>query len=122
MCAPAHDLVEIPMKIATSMLVALCLGASAFAARADSVRYQLQDVTAQLHDTPCVNASVQQMLREPDQFRAADIVWQGQPFSGCWAVIGTQIIMVDETGDSGVLPAEGFSGGQLPVSLRRLET
>lgn len=80
--------------------------------------FEFGDVIAQLHDAPCDNEKVQSVLREPEAFRAADVQWQGQPFAACWTVVGQQVVVVDETGDSGYLQPEGFRGGKTPVSLK----
>lgn len=79
--------------------------------------FELGDVMARLHDGPCSNEKVQRVLRDAEQFRAADVVWQGQSFAACWAVVGEQVVVVDETGDAGFLQPEGFRNGT-PVALR----
>jgi hypothetical protein len=86
--------------------------------RAESIDYHLNDVTARLHDAPCANATVKQLLGDSSSFHAADITWQGQALGGCWAAIESQVVIVDETGDAGVLSPEGFADGHVPVALR----
>ena len=103
------------MKSAKVILLALTTAAVATAAQAEPIMFELGDVVARLHQTPCDNVKVQAVLLAPGQFRAADITWQGQPLAACWAVVGNQVIVIDETGDSGYLMPEGFSSGQAPV-------
>ncbi len=79
--------------------------------------FELGDVVAQLHDAPCKNEKVQNVLRDTERFRAADVVWQGQSFAACWAVVDQQVVVVDETGDAGFLQPEGFRNGT-PVALK----
>jgi hypothetical protein len=103
------------MKIALS-LVALSLAVCSTAARAETFTFAHGDVVASLHETPCINEKVNVLLREPALFKAADILWQGEPFAACWTVVSSQVVVVDETGEAGYLSLEGFQGDRNPVS------
>ena len=96
--------------------LALSLSVSTAIAQGQSISFQLGDVAAKLHDAPCENAKVRELL-PPDsgKFHAADVLWQGHMLAACWAIMGNQIVVVDETGDSGVLSPAGFRGGERPV-------
>ena len=96
----------------TALPMVLC---AAGVQAANTVTFEMGDVMARLHDTPCVDAKMQDVLRDPSLFHAADIVWQGKSFSACWVQMESQIIVVDETGDAGVLPQEGFRRASGPV-------
>lgn len=106
------------MKVLRAAVLAASLPLSAYAAPVELYTFELGDVIAHLHDAPCSNEKVQSMLRETGEFRAADVEWQGKPFAACWTVVGQQVVVVDETGDSGILQPEGFRNGKTPVSLR----
>ena len=85
-------------------------------AQGETINFQLGDVAAKLHDAPRANEKIQQLLpADAPRFRAADIVWQGQPLAACWAVVESQIFVVDETGDSGFLSPAGFHAGEKAV-------
>ena len=105
------------MKRSTVALIAvLPLAFCTYAVHAaNTVTFELGEVIARLHDTPCVDNKMQEVLREPARFQSADIVWQGKPFAACWVLMDNQIIVVDETGDAGVLPQEGFRRASGPV-------
>ncbi|HSQ02876.1 MAG TPA: hypothetical protein VLN59_02500 [Burkholderiales bacterium] len=108
------------MKMKTGMIamtaLALSLPISAAVAQGQSISFQLGDVAAKLHDAPCDNAKVTQLLpQDSPQFHAAEVLWQGRMLAACWAIMGSQIVVVDETGDSGVLSPAGFRGGEMPV-------
>jgi hypothetical protein len=106
------------MKTGMIAMTALALSLSvstAFAER-ESINFQLGDVAATLHDAPCDNTKVTQLLpADAPPFHAAEVIWQGKPLAACWAIVGAQIVVVDETGDAGVLSPSGFRGGQQPV-------
>ena len=109
------------MKTLNALLCAAGLGLAVPAGHAATLyTFQLGDVAAQLHDTPCENTKVKEVLHEPGDFRSADVQWQGQGFAACWAVVGEQVVLVAETGDAGYLQRQGFRDGKnpLPVSLR----
>jgi len=109
------------MKTLNALLCAAGLGLVASVGHAATLyTFELGDVAAQLHDTPCENAKVKEVLREPGDFRSAEVQWQGQGFAACWAVVGQQVVLVDETGDAGYLQQQGFRDGKNPlaVSLR----
>ena len=105
------------MKRSTvALLAVLPLAFFTYAAHAtNTVTFELGEVVARLHDTPCVHNKMQEILREPGRFQAADIVWQGKPYNACWVLMDNQIIVVDETGDAGVLPQQGFRRASGPV-------
>jgi hypothetical protein len=107
------------MKFETTAVIALlALGApgSAALAQGESISFQLGEVAAKLHDAPCENTKVAHLLpRQSHQFRAADVLWRGQSYAACWAVVGNQIVVVDETGDAGVLSPAGFRNGDKAV-------
>lgn len=105
------------MKALRLAVLAASFPLTAAAAPTALYTFELGDVVARLHDSPCEDRKVQSVLREPGQFRAANVEWQGQAFAACWTVVGQQVVVVDETGDSGVLQPEGFRGGRTPVSL-----
>jgi len=103
----------------TAALLASSLPLAAMAAPpVELYTFELGDVVAHLHDAPCSNAKVQDVVREAGEFRAANIEWQGRQYAACWAVLGEQVVIVDETGDAGYLKPEGFRGGKTPVSLK----
>lgn len=106
------------MNVLRAAVLAACFPLTAAAAPVELYTFEMGDVVAHLHDAPCDNAKVQSVLREPGAFRSADIEWQGQSFAACWTVVGQQVVVVDETGDSGFLQLEGFRGGKTPVSLK----
>jgi hypothetical protein len=106
------------MKALRAAILAACFPLTAAAAPVELYTFEMGDVIAHLHDAPCSNDKVQSVLREPGSFRAANIEWQGQAFAACWTVVGEQVVVVDETGDSGFLQPEGFRGGKTPVSLK----
>jgi hypothetical protein len=106
------------MKIAVS-LASLAFLVCSSAVRADPgapYTFERGDVVATLHDTPCVNEKVNGIVRAPEQFRAADVLWKGEPFAACWTVIATQVVLVDETGDAGYLALDGFRDERTPLS------
>lgn len=110
------------MKTAFS-IAALALVLCSSAAHADGAApytFERGDVIATLHDTPCLNEKVNGIVREPETFRAADVLWQGEPFAACWTVIATRVVLVDETGDAGYLALEGFRGNNHPTIGTRL--
>ena len=106
------------MKALRAAVLVACLPVTSIAAPVELYTFELGDVVAHLHDSPCDNEKVQSVLREPGDFRAADVEWQGQSYAACWTVVGQQVVVVDETGDSGFLQPEGFRGGKTPVSLK----
>jgi hypothetical protein len=99
---------------AIAALLALLPGCGV-AAPGASVTFRMADVIAKLHDTPCQDSKVQRVLPPQVDFLAAEVMWQGQQLAACWAVVGTQVFIVDETGDAGVLSPEGFEGRRVPV-------
>jgi hypothetical protein len=105
------------MNALRSAVLAAFLPLTATAAPVELYTFEMGDVVAHLHDSPCDNAKVQSVLREPGEFRSADVEWQGQSYAACWTVVGQQVVVIDETGDSGFLQPEGFRGGKTPVSL-----
>ncbi len=103
------------LKTITALL-ALALPVSAAVAQGETINFQLGDVAATLHDEPCANEKIQQLLPpQAPQFRAAEVVWQGQSLAACWAVVESEIFVVDETGDSGFLSPAGFRNGEKSV-------
>ena len=106
------------MKALPVFLLASCIPLAAAAGPLELYRFELGDVIAHLRDAPCSNEKVQSIVGEAGEFRAADVEWQGQPYAACWAVVGQQVVVVDETGDAGFLQPEGFRDGKTPVSLQ----
>lgn len=105
------------MKTLTAACCAASLAFVPAAGAATLYTFELGDVVAQLHDTPCSDAKVQQVLRDPGDFRAAEVQWQGQGYAACWAVVGQQVVVVDETGDAGYLQQQGFRDGKNPLAV-----
>jgi len=108
------------MNVLRAAVLAACFPLTTTAAPVELYTFEMGDVVAHLHDAPCTNTKVQSVLREPGEFRAADVEWQGQSYAACWTVVGQQVVVVDETGDSGFLQPEGFRNGKTPVSLKLL--
>ena len=106
------------MKTLAAAVLVATLPLVAAAGPLELYTFQMGDVVAHLHDAPCDHHKMHDVLREPGEFRSAAVEWQGRSFVACWAVVGQQVVVVDETGDSGFLQPEGFRDGKTPVSLR----
>lgn len=94
------------------LAVALVAMASVAVADAGILRLQTKDMTVVLHKTPCTDAASLSII-QPEmrpRFFAADLTWKGTPLKACWAPLPdrAEVLMVDETGDYGMLPMSGF--------------
>jgi hypothetical protein len=97
-------------------LISIVCAAAIPAHAADPYTFEHGDVMATLHETPCLDEKVSAILKDPDRFRAAHVLWKGEPFAACWTLIEARVVLVDETGDAGYLAPEGFRHNRHPVS------
>lgn len=43
------------------------------------------------------------------KLKRAIVKWHGKEYAACWMIIKTTVIIVDESGDAGTVPAQMFS-------------
>jgi len=83
-----------------------------------ALRYQDQTISITLLADKCTSAKVLvHILPEKHaEYRAAYVIWRGQPIQTCWAVVPDEItiqgeplfFLMDETGDHGAVPRAAF--------------
>ena len=84
----------------------------------DKMIYQNENLTVVLYTTPCENKEVKSFIAEldPDVFPnwyRADVQYLGENFEACFAPTKSRdgspvFLLIDETRDAGILPAELF--------------
>lgn len=82
------------------------------AAANDVMALTSRDVTIRLFKTRCSAANVTVRIHPEDvtHFRTATVVWKGAKLNACWTLLpgNTEVLLVDETGDHGILPTSAF--------------
>lgn len=89
--------------------VALLAAIVAFPASADEYVFRTKDVVVRLQEAACP-AKVAQFIRDDavPKFRVAAVVHQGRELLACWTLENGTVLLVDEEGDAGTLPASAF--------------
>ena len=98
-------------------LILLSIGCASVRSREPVAVYRDANVAVALFAEPCSSAKVRALIpaEVAAQFRDAAVKWQGKTLEACWATIDGGSLIVDETGDSGFIPAG--PGAKVPKGL-----
>ena len=109
--------------------IAVILGFAAIALFVMASRAQAKDIfvaetpnlSITLTDAFCTNLTVMQTLAlngfDMDKlaaWRGAQVLWQGQPLEACYLPLEGGVLLLDESGDAGMLPMELFRPADRP--------
>lgn len=84
-------------------IAALCLAAIATAACGESYSYtDGQGNRVTLHTEDCKQATGWLKMKR------ASIRWQGKDYDACWFAIRDAVVLIDESGDAGMVPTRAF--------------
>ena len=89
--------------------LAIALLAVAMPAFSQQLVFKGENVTVRLLEAPCPKPVVD-LIQEQHQakFRQAEVVFQGKGYRACWTLVNWNVIVIDETGDAGEIPAAAF--------------
>lgn len=76
-----------------------------------TAEYKDENVTIQIYDTPCTSEAVKKLGYDKkliDLARAGKVSYKGKILEMCWIYNDGEIDIVDETGDTGSIPAIAF--------------
>ena len=92
-----------------SLLLAALLAAGP--AMADELEFRNGKTFIRLQDKACESQRVLSILRSDvhDRFRSGYMQHEGRLIQLCWTLEGNDVIVVDEDGDGGAVPAIAFS-------------
>lgn len=102
---------EFRIAILLTVLGLLIVWAHPVQAKPPTVVYQDKNMTVTLVTDACLNPRVLARIhpKEHGFFQAGTVNWKGEVFGLCWTVLQDgNVLIVDETGDAGVLPMTGF--------------
>lgn len=100
--------------IALAVILALVflLPASIVVANEPALVLQTERITIRLAQKPCSEPTVLARIKPEarHEFQTARILWQGKWLNACWTILpaGPGVLIVDETGDNGILPLSAF--------------
>lgn len=99
-----------------AILFALILAAFPVQAKPPRMVYQDSRMTVTLIHDACLNQKALSQIAPKHHgfFRAGIVIWEGKTIGMCWAFTQDGYVqIVDETGDSGVLPLSAFKGAMI---------
>lgn len=94
--------------LASALLGLLLLGGCAgVQTRTPIAVHRDANVAVALFAEPCSSPKVKALIPAEwlAQFQLADVLWQGKHYEACWTPTDGGSLIVDETGDSGFIPA-----------------
>lgn len=98
--------------LAAILLLVFLLPVAIVVAAEPALVMKSRDGTIRLSKTRCSAASVTVRIHPEDvtHFRTATVTWKGAKLNACWTLLpgNTEVLLVDETGDHGILPTSAF--------------
>ena len=100
----------------TALLPVLCAALLASGARANDLVVNEGADSIRFSEAACSNEAVLQRIDPGDRplFRTASATLQGQRYTACWSLVSTDVYLVYEDGDQGLVPVSRL---KVPVDI-----
>lgn len=70
--------------------------------------FKIEGLEVRAHQEPCEMPQVAQILAQFGPARKAVVMFEGREVRACYALQGDNVILLDEDGDAGAIPAASF--------------